>query len=61
MKPQKSTGMWTSQSSMEVGALVLTIHAVVEMRLLSSLKSERVIASKFLGGAKPKFSGNENN
>jgi 6-phosphogluconate dehydrogenase len=56
---QKGTGRWTSQNSMDIGALVPTIHAAVEMRLLSSLKSERVIASKFLGGNKSKFSGDK--
>lgn len=56
---QKGTGRWASQNSMDVGALVPTIHAAVEMRLLSSLKSERIIASKFLGDARPKFSGNK--
>jgi len=56
---QKGTGRWTSQNSMDVGALVPTIHAAVEMRLLSSLKSERVIASKLLGSNTPKFVGNK--
>lgn len=56
---QKGTGRWTSQNSMDVGALVPTIHAAVEMRLLSGLKSERVIASKFLRSAIPKYPGNK--
>lgn len=56
---QKGTGRWTSQNSMDVGALVPTIHAAVEMRLLSSLKSERVNASKFLRNTMPKYSGNK--
>jgi len=56
---QKGTGRWTSQNSMDVGALVPTIHAAVEMRLLSSMKSERVIAGKFLRGATLKYSGNK--
>ena len=55
---QKGTGRWTSQNSMDVGALVPTIHAAVEMRLLSNLKSERVIASKLFGHDQSKFSGN---
>ena len=42
---------------MDVGALVPTIHAAVEMRLLSSLKSERVVASKLLESNLPRFSG----
>jgi 6-phosphogluconate dehydrogenase len=54
---QKGTGRWTSQNSLEVGALVPTIHAAVEMRLLSSWKSERVIASKLLGSKPSTFFG----
>jgi 6-phosphogluconate dehydrogenase len=56
---QKGTGRWTSQNSLEVGALVPTIYAAVEMRLMSSLKSERITASRLLGGNSPKFSGNK--
>ena len=54
---QKGTGRWTSQNSLDVGALVPTIYAAVEMRLLSSLKSERMTASQVLDGNKPRFSG----
>ena len=54
---QKGTGRWTSQNSLEVGALVPTIYAAVERRLMSSLKTERVQASRLLGGEMPKFSG----
>ena len=56
---QKGTGRWTSQNSLDVGALVPTIHAAVEMRLLSNLKSERVSASKLFGNAPAKFSGDK--
>lgn len=54
---QKGTGRWTSQNSLEIGALVPTIYAAVEMRLMSSLKAERMVASKLLGGHTSKFSG----
>jgi 6-phosphogluconate dehydrogenase len=54
---QKGTGRWTSQNSLEIGALVPTIHAAVEMRLLSSLKSERLTASRLLGDHEAKFTG----
>ena len=47
---QKGTGKWTSQNSFDAGAAIPTINAAVESRLLSALKSERVIASKLLGG-----------
>jgi 6-phosphogluconate dehydrogenase len=56
---QKGTGRWTSQNSLEIGALVPTIYAAVEMRLMSSLKMERMPASKALGVDMPKFSGNK--
>ena len=56
---QKGTGRWTSQNSLEIGALVPTIHAAVEMRLLSALKEERVIASKLLDTQEVKFSGDK--
>ncbi len=56
---QKGTGRWTSQNSLEVGALVPTIYAAVEMRLMSSLKTERVKASQLLGGEIAKFSGDK--
>ena len=36
---QKGTGRWTSQNSLEVGALVPTIYAAVEMRLMSSFEA----------------------
>jgi 6-phosphogluconate dehydrogenase len=56
---QKGTGRWTSQNSLDVGALVPTIYSAVEMRLLSSIKSERITASQLLDGNKPRFSGNK--
>jgi 6-phosphogluconate dehydrogenase len=54
---QKGTGRWTSQNSLEIGALVPTIYAAVEMRLMSSLKQERKIASKLLASNIPGFTG----
>jgi 6-phosphogluconate dehydrogenase len=53
---QKGTGKWTSQSALDIGAPIPTINAAVESRLLSALKSERIIAAKVLGGSK-KFVG----
>src|SRR5215510_5104471 len=43
---QKGTGMWTSQSAMELNVPVPTIDAAVTMRYLSSLKNERTKNSK---------------
>jgi 6-phosphogluconate dehydrogenase len=48
---QKGTGKWTSQVAMDVGVATPTINAAVEARLLSSLKEERLEASKALGGS----------
>ena len=56
---QKGTGRWTSQNSLEIGALIPTIYAAVEMRLMSGLKSERIVASKLFGGKVPEFTGNK--
>jgi 6-phosphogluconate dehydrogenase len=57
---QKGTGKWTSQTALDTGAPIPTINAAVESRLLSSLKSERVAASKKLGSPN-KFTGNVRN
>jgi 6-phosphogluconate dehydrogenase len=48
---QKGTGKWTSQSALDIGVATPTINAAVESRLISALKSERVIASQLLGSA----------
>ncbi len=48
---QKGTGKWTSQTALDIGAAIPTINAAVEGRLISSLKDERVAASKVLGQA----------
>jgi 6-phosphogluconate dehydrogenase len=55
---QKGTGKWTSQNALDVGAPIPTINAAVESRILSSLKSQRVEASKVLGGQAASFTGN---
>ena len=55
---QKGTGKWTSQNALDIGAPIPTINAAVESRILSSLKSQRVAASKILKGPNPVFKGN---
>jgi 6-phosphogluconate dehydrogenase len=45
---QKGTGKWTLQSAIEQGVVVSTINAAVEARVLSSMKEQRVTASKQL-------------
>ncbi len=56
---QKGTGRWTSQNSLDVGAPIPTINAAVEMRLLSSQKSERIKASQLFAYNPRTFIGNK--
>ena len=55
---QKGTGKWTWQNALDLGAPIPTINAAVESRILSSLKAERVIASRILKGYTLPFTGN---
>jgi 6-phosphogluconate dehydrogenase len=50
---QKGTGKWMSQNAFDVGAPIPTVNAAVEARILSSLKQERVAASRILRGPRP--------
>ncbi len=54
---QKGTGKWTSQNALDIGAPIPTINAAVESRIISSLKPQRVAASKVLRGPSPRYSG----
>jgi len=45
---QKGTGKWTLMSALDLGVVVSTINAAVEARVVSSMKQERVNASKVL-------------
>lgn len=54
---QKGTGKWTVLASLDAGAPLTLIGEAVYARTLSSLKDDRVEASKVLSGPKPKFSG----
>ncbi|MBU3023052.1 NADP-dependent phosphogluconate dehydrogenase [Aestuariibacter sp. A3R04] len=47
---QKGTGLWTAVSALQVGSPAQTITAAVFARSISSLKEERVVASKVLSG-----------
>ncbi len=47
---QKGTGLWTAVSSLQIGAPSPTITSAVYARALSTLKEERVVASKVLKG-----------
>jgi 6-phosphogluconate dehydrogenase len=54
---QKGTGMWTSQSSMDLHLATPTIDMAVAMRDLSSLKEEREAAAKLFQGPMHRFQG----
>lgn len=55
---QKGTGKWTSQNALDIGAPTPTINAAVESRIVSALKSQRVLASTKIKGPKLVFRGN---
>ncbi|HYH06653.1 MAG TPA: NADP-dependent phosphogluconate dehydrogenase [Thermoanaerobaculia bacterium] len=45
---QKGTGKWTAQVALDLGVPIPTIAAAIDARVLSSMKSERVLASSSL-------------
>ena len=47
---QKGTGKWTAQVALDLAVSIPTIAAAIDARVLSSMKDERVAASKVLGG-----------
>ncbi len=56
---QKGTGRWTSEQALDLGTPTATIAEAVFARAMSSIKEERVIASKKLQGPKIEFNGNK--
>src|ERR1700760_4384553 len=50
---QKGTGRWTSEDALEQGVPLTAITEAVFARALSSLREERVAASKVLAGPEP--------
>lgn len=54
---QKGTGKWTSQNALDLGVPLPLITESVFARLLSSLKEQRVEASKQLAGPNNTFNG----
>ena len=50
---QKGTGKWTAQVALDLAVAIPTIAAAIDARVLSSLKDERVAASKTLKGPSP--------
>ena len=55
---QKGTGQWTAANALELGAPANAIAAAVYARALSSIKEERVDASKILNGPPIKIEAN---
>jgi 6-phosphogluconate dehydrogenase len=50
---QKGTGKWTAQVALDLAVSIPTIAAAIDGRVLSSMKDERVPASKKLAGPRP--------
>jgi 6-phosphogluconate dehydrogenase len=51
---QKGTGKWTAQVALDLAVPIPTIAAAIDARVLSSMKDERVAASKTLAGPVPR-------
>ena len=49
----KGTGKWTVQQAAELSAPIPTVASALDARIVSSMKSERLAASKLLDGPKP--------
>jgi len=47
---QKGTGKWTAQVALDLAVPVPTIAAAIDARVLSSMKEERVLASRVISG-----------
>ena len=56
---QKGTGKWTGISALDMGIPLTLVVEAVFARALSSLKDERVIASKALAGSKPSITSDK--
>ncbi len=56
---QKGTGKWTGIAALDLGIPLTLIGEAVFSRCLSSIKDERVIASKEISGPQAKFNGNK--
>ncbi|MEK6284874.1 MAG: NADP-dependent phosphogluconate dehydrogenase [Acidobacteriota bacterium] len=49
---QKGTGKWTTQEALDAGVPIPTIAAAIDARVLSSMKDERLAASKKIKGTR---------
>ena len=52
---QKGTGKWTAQVALDLAVPIPTIAAAIDARVLSSMKEERVAASKVIKGPASSF------
>jgi 6-phosphogluconate dehydrogenase len=50
---QKGTGKWTAQVALDLAVAIPTIASAIDARVLSSMKDQRVAASKLLTGPAP--------
>lgn len=55
---QKGTGKWTVMTALDVAVPLTLITESVFARVLSSMKDERILASKILSGPQFRFTGN---
>jgi 6-phosphogluconate dehydrogenase len=53
---QKGTGKWTAQDALDIGVPIPTIAAAIDARLMSSMKAERVEASRKIKGPRTEHS-----
>ena len=56
---QKGTGMWTSQTALELGVAAPTIAEAVFARCISAIRDERVAAAKTLTGPSQVYTGDK--
>src|SRR4051812_24701163 len=56
---QKGTGKWTVQTALDLAVPIPTIAAALDARILSSIKEERVEASKQYGRPSPRYEGDK--
>src|SRR3954470_23845224 len=56
---QKGTGKWTAQVALDLAVPIPTIAAAIDARILSSMKEERVKASKILGSDGKSYEGDK--
>ncbi|MGB7924391.1 MAG: NADP-dependent phosphogluconate dehydrogenase [Pyrinomonadaceae bacterium] len=56
---QKGTGKWTAQVALDLGVAIPTINSAIDARFISSLKEERVAASRLIRGPQNILTGDD--